>query len=74
MSIEKITDEQIQEYINQVFTEEVLRRYEEKILGVMKTRYEKYPTERNNTEWLDYTNFVCRRRCQRQNEKDKEGK
>lgn len=56
-------DEDIERYINQAFTEQVIRRYEEQLLGVMKTRCEKYPTEKNDKEWLDYTNFVCRRRC-----------
>jgi len=74
VSIEKITDEQLQEYVNKSFTEEVILRYEEQILAVMKTRYDKYPTERNNYEWLDYTNFVCRRRYQSQHEKDQEEK
>lgn len=66
MSIEKLTHEQITDYINQSFTEDVIRKYEDQLLRVMKTRYEKYPTKKNDQEWLEYTNFVCRRRCQSQ--------
>ena len=58
-------DEEIIGYVNAAFSEEVIRRYEEQLLLVLKFRYEKYPTEQNDAEWLDYTNFVCRRRCRR---------
>lgn len=55
----------LDKYVNESFTEKVIRRYEEQILSIMKKRYDKYPTEINDNEWLRYTNFVCRRRCQR---------
>lgn len=54
--------------------EEIIRRYENQLLKVMKTRYEKYPTKRNDIEWLDFTNHVCRRRCQRVHENEELGK
>jgi len=60
-----ISDKQIEEYVNAAFTEEVIRRYEEQILQVMKKRQEKYPSDQNDSEWLNYSNYVCRRRCQR---------
>lgn len=60
-----MNDEEIQSYINEAFSEEVIRRYEEQLLSVMKTRYEKYPSDKNDKEWLDFTNYVCRRRYQR---------
>lgn len=60
-----LTDEEINQYVNQAFTEEVVQQYENQLLLVMKTRFEKYPTPINDKEWLDYTDFVCRRRCKR---------
>ena len=60
-----LTDKEINEYVDQAFTEEVIQQYENQILLVMKTRFEKYPTSINDQEWLDYTNFVCTRRNQR---------
>jgi hypothetical protein len=62
-----IEDQEITDYINQAFTEEVILRYENQLLHVLKTRYEEYPTPENDKEWLDYTNFFCQRRCQRNN-------
>lgn len=61
----ELSDEQINKYVNEAFTEQVIQGYENQMLSVMKHRQEKYPTEKNDREWLDYTNFVCRRRCQR---------
>ena len=59
-----ISDSDLKKYVNQAFTEEVIRGYEDQILSVMKHRQEKYPNEKNNREWLEFTNFVCRRRSQ----------
>ena len=61
----EISDEQINRYVNETFTEQIIQGYENQMLAVMKHRQEIYPTEKNDREWLDYTNFVCRRRCQR---------
>jgi hypothetical protein len=60
-----ISDEELQEYVNKFFSEEVIQQYENQLLSVMKFRYKKYPTEINDKEWLDFTNYVCCRRCQR---------
>jgi hypothetical protein len=64
MSEEKLTDEQIQHYINSTLCENAIQFHENEILNVMKVHYENYPTEKNDLEWLNYTNFVCKRRCQ----------
>ena len=60
-----ISDEQIQTYVNKSLTEQMIRNLEEQLLNVMKIRQEQYPSDVNDAEWLAYTNFVCRRRCQR---------
>lgn len=65
-----ITDEDINKYINESFTEQVIQNYENQILHVMKTLYEKYPCDKYDAQWLNYTNFVYRRRCQTEHEKD----
>ena len=59
-----IENQEIQNYVNKAFTEQVIRHYEDQILRVMKHRQEKYPSDKNDKEWLDFTNFVCRRRYQ----------
>lgn len=61
----ELSDDAIAQYVNKAFSEQVIQNYEDQLLAVMKHRQEKYPSEKNDREWLDYTNFVCRRRCQR---------
>jgi hypothetical protein len=58
---EKITDLEIEKYIDDFHFESFLREYEEKMLKALKLRYEKYPTEKNNQEWLELSNYVCKR-------------
>ncbi len=59
-----ISDYDLEKYVNEAFTEQVIQGYENQLLSVMKHRQEKYPSEKNDREWLAFTNFVCRRRCQ----------
>ncbi len=61
----QMNDKEITTYINEAFSEEIIRRYENQLLSVMKTRYEKYPTDKNDKEWLNFTNHVCKRRYQK---------
>lgn len=63
--MDELSDIELEKYVNEAFTEQLIQSYENQILAVMKHRQEKYPTEKNDAEWLSYTNFVCRRRCQR---------
>lgn len=63
--ITRISDEDLENYANEALTKEIIWNCENEILKVMKFRFEKYPTEINDKEWLDYTNFICRRRGQR---------
>lgn len=53
----------MQKYVTEAFAEQLLRAAEDNVLKIMKQRYEAIPTEKNDQEWLDYSNFVCRRRC-----------
>ena len=64
IELKPMNDEEIKTYINEAFSEEVIRRSEDHLLQIMKFRYENYPTKKNDREWLDYSSFVCRRRCQ----------
>ena len=61
---EKVSDEDLMKYVNASFTEQVIQKYENQILAVMKHRQDIYPSELNDNEWLAYTNMICRRRCQ----------
>ena len=67
MQHQEISDKELNEYVNEAFTEQLIQNAEDHLLAIMKHRHEKYPTEMNDKEWLDYTYFVCRRRCKRSN-------
>lgn len=56
-------DKEIEQYIDEYYFESILDEFENKILEIYKLRFEKYPTEKNSQDWLDYSNFVCRKRC-----------
>lgn len=57
-----IDDESLNKYINEALSEVLIRSREEEILYIMKTRQEKYPSERNNIEWLEFSDYICKRR------------
>ncbi len=59
-----INENELSKYVNEAFTEELIRVCENHLLLIMKTRQEKYPSEKNDNEWFSYTKFVCRRRYQ----------
>ena len=63
-----LTDEQIKKYINTTLAEQEIQNLENEIIRIMKLRQETYPCEKNDSEWFNYTNFFCQRRCQRINE------
>jgi hypothetical protein len=69
--MDNLNDEEINKYVNEAICEHIIQNYENEILLTLKTRFEKYPTEKNNEEWLNYTNFVCKRRCQHNQKKEK---
>lgn len=60
-----INDDDLERYVNEAFTEQLIRNTEDHLLKIMKHRYQKYPTQKNDDEWLIFTNYVCRRRAQR---------
>lgn len=56
------TDDQIHEYMNSFYYEFFITQMEDTLLSVMKDRQEKYPSEKNDKNWLDFTDFVLKRR------------
>ena len=65
-------DEDISKYTNEFFCETAIRQLEDDILGIMKYRQEKYPSEINDSEWLNFSNQVIRRKCERMNHHEKQ--
>lgn len=60
-----LKDDEIEEYVNQAVTESVVNYCEESILAILRDSFEKYPTEENSKKWLDYTDWVIRRRLEK---------
>ena len=54
--------QELNEYINQALIEQLLQNAEDNLLHVYKTIYEKFPSEIADKNWLEFSNFVVRRR------------
>ena len=63
--MKKIEDEEISSYISNYYFEDLVQFYEHCLLQVMKSRQEKMPSDINDKEWLNFTDFVCSRRGNR---------
>lgn len=57
-----LSNEMITEWINETYTEHVIRNSENAILQTLKARYESDPTEENDATWFDYSDFIVKRR------------
>lgn len=56
------SDRALHKYVNEAFTEELVRNYENYILEALKKRREAYPSEQSDREWLEFTDYVLTRR------------
>ena len=59
---DKITDEEITSYINYYYTEAAIQELEGHLLSILKKRQEIYPSEKNDREWLEFSDWVCKRK------------
>lgn len=57
-----IGNEDIQNYMNNYYIEQCITNAENQLLSTLKQIYEKYPTEKNNENWLKFSDFVATRR------------
>jgi hypothetical protein len=60
----EISDEDLNKFVNVALSEQLIRNGEDHLLQIYKYRQEKYPSGKNEREWLYFTNYVCRRRKQ----------
>jgi hypothetical protein len=56
-------DENISKFLFDTWIEDEIRYCEDHILQLMKAKQEIYPSEYNDKQWLDFSNFTCQRRC-----------
>lgn len=57
-----ISDEAIQEYVNNAFIEQCIINAECALLSFLKLRQEKFPSDKNNEEWLNFSDWVVKRK------------
>lgn len=57
-----VTDEQITEHINSFYMESMVKQAEDQLLHFLKMRQEKFPSEKHDREWLEFSDYVCKRR------------
>lgn len=67
-----VTDEQIEKYFDEYYFKRRIRELEDEILYVFKKYYEKYPFKENDQQWLDFTDYVIKRRSHDSLEKNDE--
>lgn len=58
-------DEQIKNYINEYFSETAIRNSEDELLRILKLRSEIFKKESYDDDWLDFTDFVIKRRLKK---------
>lgn len=57
-----ISDESIKKYMNDYYFHTTINALEQQILGLLKLRWEEHPSDENDKEWLEYTDFILERR------------
>lgn len=57
-----ISDEEIKSYINVYYMEMAISHEENTLLMLLKLRQEKFPSEKNDNEWLSFSDWVLKRR------------
>ena len=48
--------------MNEYYTETTIHALEQQILSLLKIRQEEYPSEKHDAAWLEYSNFIMKRR------------
>lgn len=56
------SDQEIEKYINEYFSENYMTILETQMLSFMKSRYEFNPSEKNDREWKNFSTYVCERK------------
>lgn len=59
---QEISDNQIKDYIDTYYIESIIENLEIQILALMKARQENIPSEKNDKEWVEFSNYVRNRR------------
>lgn len=60
-----LNDEEMKNYFNVYYTESAIQAQEDVLLRLLKFIYQKYPNEKNNENWLSFTDWVLNRRKKR---------
>ena len=63
-----ISDEELEKYVNESFTEEIIRRCEDQLLAILAHRQGAHPSEKHAQEWFAFKDYVCERRYKKRNE------
>lgn len=58
-----LTDEEIEKYIDEYYCESMIIALETQILYIMKERQKNNPSEKNNREWLEFSDYYIARRA-----------
>lgn len=57
-----LSDQEIKDYYDWSLSEQSIQNTENELLHFFKSRYIRFPTEENNQDWLNFSEFVFQRR------------
>ncbi len=57
-----ITDEEIGQYVDKYYLENEITHIESRLLCVLKLRQEKYPCDKNDADWMSFSDWVINRK------------
>lgn len=58
----EITGKNIKDYIDEYYVESMITTLESQILGLLKARQENIPSAKNDREWLEFSDYVCKKK------------
>ncbi len=59
---EEMLGSEIKDYIDTFYIEGMIENLEIQILALLKAKQENIPSEKNDREWKEFSNYVCKRR------------
>lgn len=57
-----IDQDALDKFVTETVLEDAITLTEDHLLYVLKSRQEQLPSEKHDKDWLDFSNYVCKRR------------
>lgn len=57
-----LTDDEVKKYLNVFYAEAAIQNIEIQLLDILKLRQENCPSEKNDAEWLSFSDWTIKRK------------